>query len=318
MGAQWNDVGNIEIHVTNTGRTDCDIFANGMNRISVTLNIRPTNSSTNDVVPVDPKHLADNTYLIRYADGKDLGRDGSSGWCYSETANKFSAIPNKGAHQDVTNDDQTVTFYVYCCPDADSDANIGVRVHPDAGADVFSSQTGKFNNSVVFHALLAPDPYKMKDVDWTSEDTDIWGIPDNYNVDQKFWAKGRNYFLSCNRPGFEFITFDVDSYETDDRANFGLYAWELVHQSSENSRYFQIYEALVWADEPHEKVVRQAAYCFDLSSSFDNGPRVTVYDQTEVENRRRLCCTWVYAGMDAYPDDYPGHYYFPINAIEWR
>ncbi|MEU1284173.1 hypothetical protein [Kitasatospora sp. NPDC005856] len=272
--------------VTDTGQPACDIYANGLNRISVTVFINPIDADHNSV-EVDPKHLAANTWLINYATQAKLNRDGSSGWCYTDTPNQFGAIPNPSTTHEAKGDGYEVTFYIYCTPDAPSDQEIGVLVHTDTGKDVYNSDSGDWHTPVTFTALPT-FTYKKGDITWDHEPAKV----------TSGWCLAHHFYLTCAKTGHHFVTFSVDGYCTGDPNLDGLMGWQLtgVAQDRPGMKTYQyFYGAYAWWREPHTRKDNQRVSYFYAPDPYDDPfwDELEIYNKSSIENERSLSCTWI-------------------------
>ncbi|MBC3840592.1 hypothetical protein GXW82_10945 [Streptacidiphilus sp. 4-A2] len=204
----WESVSNLSV-VLQSGGQNCHIYANGQNRIGVTITVEPVDEDGNPV-QVDSRHLAGNLWLIDYADGSTLDWNGSSGWAYTDTANEFTAIPggsSEPAGATIGNDGiQHVTFYVYCSPEV-SQKSIGVRVKTDSDATITSSQDGTYNSCVTFNPRAAVT-YTWDDITWDCSRTPTQEGGNTGYVTTEAW----NYYLSLKVEDNYFLTFRVHGY----------------------------------------------------------------------------------------------------------
>ncbi|MEV8327094.1 hypothetical protein [Kitasatospora sp. NPDC056731] len=288
----WDRVTSLKAVITDSGQQDCQIYANGLNRISVTVFIecRDTDDKVMEV-PLD--HLADKTQFIQYTSKEKLTWNGSSGWCYTHQKNQFTAIPDLGSGKKPDGVGQQITFYVYCSSDTATSINIGVHVATDTGKDFWLSYDSESFHTPVNFQPKAPFAYGIDDVDWRHEKASYW-LPDVYKENE--WKFNPvNYYLSCKRPRFKFVTFDAHSYQSAAPRYNKMCVYQLTSQGPDYSHWYAWFHgAYVWDDEPHEKAQMIAGASnafFNLGDSL-----VTVYDSGASDKNWSLCFTWVESG----------------------
>ncbi|MEV1243479.1 hypothetical protein ACIBO2_32405 [Nonomuraea sp. NPDC050022] len=276
----WESVSKLSVTLESGGE-NCDIYANGQNRIGVTINVEPTDKN-GDPVRVDPQHLAANLWLIDYVDGSTLNRDGISGWAYSDAANEFTAIPDgssEGAEATIEGGGTGhVSFYVYCSPEV-SRKSIGVRVRTDSGVTVNSSQTGTCHSKVTLNPRPART-YMLNDIDWDCSRTSTQDGENTKYVTTYAW----NYYLSLKGAANYFVTFQVRGHFTDS-GYAGLFAYNITPENHKN-----FYGGYVWHDEPHDSSTGEIVNFPEGNNWWDFAE---IYDRTYPE--RYLCFTWVHS-----------------------
>lgn len=292
----WTSVSRLSILIE-TGQQQCDIYGNSRNMIGVVISLQPTDENGNPV-RVDQKTLMENTWLADYVDEARLNWRGQSEWCYTDTPNQFHTIPgvalptDADANADLTaegglgaegeaevqvedgfeeGETPQIKFYVYC-----SDVTrlrtkaIGIGVRPASGNLIYSSHNGTFHSSVQVTALESV-LYKRADINWDHQRATTH--PGDASVVY-------NYYLSCAKNGFSFITFSVVGY-CSMVGQDGIIGWQLANS------YRDFYGAYVWYQEPH---VTGQRTIINFPGDWQN--QVTVYDK-EYPNRL-LCCTWAF------------------------
>ncbi len=282
--SKWTGVSNLSLTLE-SGDESCSIYANGWNRIGVTITVEPTDEKGNSI-EVDAKHLAGRLWLIDYVNESKLGWKGSSGWCYSAGANEFTAVPDRpGARSEakpaVTTEaygTRHVTFYVYCSPGVNR-KSIGVRVVTDSGDTITSSQGGAYQSRVVLSPLTSVT-YMRRDINWDYTRARTKEGGNTKHVSTEAW----NYYLSLDA-GAEnyFVTFRAHGHYNDPGYE-GMFAFDIT--PDDYHRYFR--GGYVWYSEPHKSGTGTIV-------NFPHGnhwsDEVYTYDRANPE--RYLCLTWV-------------------------
>ncbi|MFJ3793963.1 hypothetical protein [Kitasatospora sp. NPDC090091] len=310
----WTGVSQLSVKLT-TGAPSCKIYANGQNRVGVTISVTPTDEN-GDRIQVDPQHLASNLWLIDYLDESTLSWNGKSGWAYTDTMNEFTAVPDgAGEHAEVATDDNGthhVTFYVYCSPDVDQ-KSIAVRVRTDPDDDgcvntITSSQDGRFDSSVVLRPRTALT-FTRDDINWDYSRASTQESGNTKYVTTDAW----NYYLSLKDEENYFVTFRVHGHCSDSGYD-GLIASHIP--PDDHRRNF--YGGYVWYSEPH-------AYGTGEIVNFPAGNNwwdyTTVYDKSYPD--QYLCFTWVHSTTGGDGWHIPNgpvtnwHVYYTPRVVVW-
>ncbi|MGW2545159.1 hypothetical protein ACWC5I_30850 [Kitasatospora sp. NPDC001574] len=286
----WTSVSKLSIILV-SGDETCDIYANGRNRIGVMISIAPTDGD-GDPVEVDSAHLLDRLWLIDYVTESTLNWNGTSGWCYTDTTNAFTATPGlSGERAEASFDDdgtQLVTFYVYCAPEV-SPKSIGVHVKTDSDHLIKSSLNGTHQAKVRLNPRKAVT-YTLADVAWDYSRTSTKYGEDTKYVTTNAW----NYYLSLRSPDNYFVTFSVSNYFSGSGYD-GFFACNITP----DNHHKNFYGGYVWYHEPHG-----SAYYFDNDGrseaqvvNFPDGNKW--WDYAKIYNRdnpdQYLCFTWVHS-----------------------
>ncbi|QXE34196.1 hypothetical protein KQY30_07750 [Streptomyces sp. GMY02] len=286
----WTSVSKLSV-ILASGYQNCNIYANGRNRIGVTINVEPIDEKGNSV-QVDPQHLVDNLWLIDYVDESTLNWKGSSGWAYTDAANKFTATPGGFSEEAEASANgagtQQVTFYVYCSPGTNP-KSIGVRVRTDSGSTINSSLNGKYHSKVTFNPQAATT-YMKGDINWEYSHTSTKYGDNKKYVTTDAW----NYYLSLKSANNYFVTFSVSAYFSESGYD-GFFACNITP----DSHHKNFYGGYVWYQEPHDSAYysSQDGYSSGEIVNFPAGNKwwdyAKIYDRKYPE--RYLCFTWVHS-----------------------
>ncbi|MER7702563.1 hypothetical protein ABTX81_06670 [Kitasatospora sp. NPDC097605] len=287
----WTSVSSLSV-VLESGGKNCDIYANGRNRIAVTVNIEPTDENA-DPIEVDPKYLFSRIWLIDYVTQAKLAWNWGSDWSYTESPGKFAATPgSSGEHSEVSATEggiQQVTFYVYCGSGVSNAKSIGVLVKTESDDTVTSSLNGTYNDSVTLNPLTAV-AYRKGDVTWDYARTTTVDGGNKQYVTTDAW----NYYLSLKSSQNYFVTFSVSNYSNQD----GFEGFFSGHIPADDDRS-NFYGGYVWPQEPHDSVYYDPYDGHSLGEvvDFPDGnlwcDYARIYDRSYPE--RYLCFTWVHS-----------------------
>ncbi|MEV6978546.1 hypothetical protein [Kitasatospora sp. NPDC093806] len=287
--SDWMSVSKLSIILV-SGDDTCDIYANGWNRIGVMISVAPTDDD-GEPVEVDPSHLLNRLWLIDYVTESTLNWKGSSGWCYTDRENEFTAIPGlSGERAEVSFEDgtQRVTFYVYCAPGV-SPQSIGVQVRTDTNDVIKSSYNGDFHEKVKLIPRTAVT-YKLADVDWDYAHTSTKYGGDKQYVTTDAW----NYYLSLKSVENYFVTFSVHDYFTSSGYD-GQFSSRIPGDNGRDD----FYGGYVWHREPHgsayyvENDGRSEATIVNFPDGNKWWDYAKIYDRSYPE--RYLCFSWVHS-----------------------
>lgn len=285
----WTSVSQLSV-ILASGDPRSNIYANGRNRIGVTISIQPTDENGNPV-QVDPGHLADQVWLIDYVDESTLNWNGDSGWSYTNMANPFTAIPGGFGEATATTVDDggipQVTLYVYCSPGVNAKA-IGVRVKTDSGDTISSSLNGTWHSKVMLNPK-AGVTYRLGDINWDDAQTTTRYESDTKYVTTDAW----NYYLSLKAEDNNFVTFSVSNCFTDPGYD-GFFA-SSIPVGEFNRAFFT--GAYVWYHEPHGTAYYQQGESDGTIVNFPVGNKwidyAKIYDREFPESY--LCFSWVFS-----------------------
>ncbi|OKI02407.1 hypothetical protein A6A06_15305 [Streptomyces sp. CB02923] len=279
--SSWTGVSKLSLTLE-SGDDNCNIYANGWNRIGVTITVEPTDDD-GDSIDIDSRYLAGKLWLIDYVNESTLTWKGSSGWSYTDTANEFTAIPDgPGARTEaMAESDGTrhVTFYVYCSPGVNR-KSIGVRVQTDSGDTFTSSQDGDFQSKVTLSPRAAVT-YMRGDIDWNYSRATTQESGNTKYVTTSAW----NYYLSLKAADNYFVTFRAHGHCSDSGYD-GFFAWDIT---PDNHRA-NFYGGYVWYREPHTPGTGEIVNFPEGNHWWDYAD---VYDRSNPE--RYLCFTWVHS-----------------------
>ncbi|WP_172386312.1 hypothetical protein [Streptomyces sp. MNP-20] len=299
--AKWTGVDSISLTLESDEDT-CGIYANGWNRIGVTITVDPTDEHA-DAMDIDPKHLAGRVWLVDYLTESNLNWKGSSGWCYSNAANEFTAIPDGySARPEATTEADgarpvSVTFYVYCSPGVNR-KSIGAKVKTDSG-DIYTSSRSGYSHSKVTLNPRAALTYMRRDVDWDWSRATTKEGSNTKRVTTNAW----NYYLSLKATDNYFVTFRAHGHYGD--AGYeGLFAYNMPDES----RHKKFYGGYVWYSEPHKSGTGEIV---NFPRGNDWWDYVNIYDRAYPE--RYLCFTWVCATTTDFEWDLPNG---PITGLK--
>ncbi|MFF2658341.1 hypothetical protein ACFVUH_13345 [Kitasatospora sp. NPDC058032] len=297
----WTGVSTLSV-VLESGYQNCDIYANGQNRIAVTVSIQPTDEDA-EVIWVDPGHLLSRMWLIDYVDESTLSWKSGSSWSYTDSANQFTAIPGstdsdsapdsvseeRAVVSTTENGIQQITFYVYCGSGVANPKSIGVLVRTDTDDSVTSSLNGTFHDKVTLKPRSAV-VYRRGDVSWEyARTTTKYGGNTKY-VTTDAW----NYYLSLDSRDNHFVTFKVWNCFSQS----GYQGFFSSHIPSDNHRK-NFYGGYVWNQEPHDSAyyVPSDGHSLGEVVNFPDGNKwwdyARIYDRSYPE--RYLCFTWVHS-----------------------
>ncbi|MFF7456481.1 hypothetical protein [Kitasatospora sp. NPDC008115] len=287
----WTGVSKLSV-VIESGYQTCDIYANGQNRIAVTVSVQPTDEK-GGITAVDPGHLLSRLWLIDYVDQSTLSWKSGSAWSYTDSANRYTAIPGgageKAEASSAERGIQQVTFYVYCGSGVVNAKSIGVLVKTDSGDTFTSSLNGTFSDKIVLTPLSAT-VHRRGDVSWeyARTTTALGGVTEWVTTDA--W----NYYLSLNSGENHFVTFKVWNCFSQD-GWVGLFS---SHIPSDN-HHANFYGGYVWNKEPHASAYYDAddGHSLGQVTDFPDGnlwsDYARIYDRSYPE--RYLCFTWVHS-----------------------
>ncbi|GCD96033.1 hypothetical protein EHYA_03717 [Embleya hyalina] len=286
----WTAVSNLSVTLQNGDRS-CDIYANGRNRIGVTIAVEPIDENAQPI-RIDPEHLLANLWLVDYADESKLPWKSYASWSYTDVANEFTATPGASSgHTKASTDDdgtQRVTLYVYCSPEADP-KSIGVQVRTDSGDVVKSSLNGMYHGKVTL-TPRAPLSHGREDIDWDCSRTPTANGDTAGNVTTQAW----NYYLSLKADENDFVSFSASRCYTDAGYD-GFFAYDITPDGGRDN----FYGAYVWFREPHDSAY-YSPQDGHSRGQIVNFPAVnawcdyaTIYDREHPE--RYLCFTWVHS-----------------------
>ncbi|MFB7469375.1 hypothetical protein [Kitasatospora sp. NPDC056184] len=281
----WTSVSRLSV-VLDSGGERGTVYANGRNRIGVTISVEPTDEDGH-ALDVDPQHLLSRLWLIDYADESALGWNGSTGWSYTDAPNRFTAAP-AGAPSD-DGGGRKITFYVYCGPAAVDPKSIGVRVRTDSGDTFTSSLNGAYHDRVTLEPRAAVT-YRKGDVAWEYARTATQEGDNTKYVTTDAW----NYRLSLKSADNHFVTFSVSGHFSDSGYD-GFFAADIPPED----RHRNFYGGYVWYQEPHGSAYFSSSDGHSLGQivNFPEGNEwwdyATIYEQNDPD--RYLCLTWVHA-----------------------
>ncbi|MFE5326227.1 hypothetical protein ACFRCG_07530 [Embleya sp. NPDC056575] len=285
----WTAVSNLSVTLE-SGDRSCDIYANGRNRIGVTIAVEPIDENAAPI-RVDPEHLLANLWLVDYVDESKLAWKGYGEWSYTDVAGEFTAIPGaSGEHAEASTRDgvQRLTLWVYCSFGSEP-KSIGVQVRTDSGDVVKSSLDGTYHDKVTL-TPRAPVNHGRQDVEWDCSRTPTAAGDTAGNVTTKAW----NYYLCLKADENDFVSFSASRCFTDDGYD-GFFAYDITPDGGRDN----FYGAYVWYREPHDSAYHSPQDRYGRGQIV-NFPAVnawcdhaTIYDREHPE--RYLCFTWVHA-----------------------
>ncbi|TYC68768.1 hypothetical protein [Streptomyces sp. CB01881] len=287
----WTSVSKLSIILV-SGDETCDIYANGRNRIGVMISVAPTDKDGNPI-EVDFSHLLNRMWLIDYVTESTLNWKGSSGWCYTDTTNAFTAAPGlSGERAEVSFGDdgtQLITFYVYCAPGV-SPKSIGVQVKTDSDDIVKSSLNGTYQEKIKLNPRTAVT-YMKGDITWDYSHTSTKYGGNTKYVTTDAW----NYYLTLKSADNYFVTFSVSSYFSEDGYD-GFFSSHITPDSNRKN----FYGGYVWYREPHGSayyVVENDGHSEGEVVNFPDSNKwwdyAKIYDRNHPE--RYLCFSWVHS-----------------------